>query len=264
MAVSSVSGSSSLWPVQPVSWRTPPPMTKTAQLLGLSTSQLTHDMQSGTKLSALASQQGVSTSSLISSIESDLEANAPQGAAALSGTRLSQIATRIANATQHSGHSHHRGGGVSAMTNTAKLLGVSTTQLSQDLQSGTKLSALASQQGVSSSSLISSIESDLQAGASAQSSGRLSQIATNIANGTPQAGAHQAQAGALLNGVTSVRAQSNLMSLASTLGTNPATLLAQLTSGQKFSSLLPAGAANGYATSMATSSTGGVAVDEYA
>ena len=173
---------------------TPPPMTNTAQLLGLSTSQLSQDLQSGTTLNSLASQKGVSSSALIDGITSDLQTNAPQGAPTLSSTQLTQFATNIANGTAGAGrhHHHHGGGGSPPLNDTAQLLGLSTSQLSQDLQSGTTLSSLASQKGISSSAVVSSISSDLQAdapqGAPALSGTQLTQMATNIAIGAPPIG----------------------------------------------------------------------------
>ena len=155
------------------------------------------------------------------------------------------------------------------MTNTAQLLGLSTSQLSQNLQSGSTLSSLASKQGVSSTSLINSITSDLKAnaprGASGVSSRQLTQIATNIANGTAKpAGSPDGQGGTSLGGVGSARAQSNLSTLAAAMGLDPSTLLARLTSGQSLSSLLSAGGKAGYGTSVASAATGGVMVDQYA
>jgi len=184
------------------------------------------------------------------------------------------------------------------MTNTAKLLGLSTDQLTQDLQSGTTLSSLASQDGVSSSSLISSIEQDLQAnapqGAQSPSSSQLQQIATDIASGVKPGGHHHHHHGGggvnpfdptqstdpsvnpfdptqstdpsvnpLAAPVTST-AQSNLTSLASALGTDPSTLFSQLTSGQDLSSLLSSGAGAGYGSSLLNAGTGGIAFDQYA
>ena len=147
------------------------------------------------------------------------------------------------------------------MTNTAQLLGLSTSQLSQNLQSGTTLSSLASQQGIFSGALVSSISSDLQAdapqGAQALSGTQLAQMATNIANGAPPVGGGQGPSGVgSASGISSAsatdaRAENNLSSLASTLGTDPSTLLAQLTSGQSLSSLLSGTSDVGYGTSIA-------------
>ncbi len=191
MTVSAINGGGSQWYPQAQTPPSPPAMTDTAKLFGLSTSQLNQDLQSGTTLSSLASQDGVSSSSLTSAIESDLQSGAPQGAPAPSGDQLQQLATDIANGTGPAGHhhgGHHHG---MNMDSTAQLLGLSTSQLGQDLQSGTTLSSLASQDGVSSSSLVSAIESDLQSGApqgaSALSTDQLTQMATNIADGTPPA-----------------------------------------------------------------------------
>jgi len=268
MTVSAINGSSS-WPVSAQTSPSPPPMTNTAKLLGLSSDQLNQDLQSGTTLSSLASQEGVSSSSLVSSIEQDLQADAPQGAQTPSSSQLAQFATDIANGVRPGGHHHHHhGGGGMNLTDTSQLLGLSTDQLNQDLQSGTTLSSLAAQQGVSSDSLLSSIESDLQAnapqGVPALSSSQLTQMATDIANGTPPVGGGSDQGGLFAGGATSARAQSNLSSLASTLGTDPSTLFSQLTSGQDLSSLLSAGSGAGYGSSLITANTGGIAIDEYA
>ena len=70
--------------------------------------------------------------------------------------------------------------------------------------------------------------------------------------------------GASIAGVTGASAQSNLSSLASTLGTDPATLLAALTQGLDLSSALSGPSATGYGTSVGSSITGGVAFDQYA
>lgn len=171
------------------------------------------------------------------------------------------------------------------MTSTAQLLGVSTSQLSQDLQSGTTLSSLASQANVSQSSLLSAVESDLQShapqGASALSSSQLTQIATNIANGTgPAGGATQAQSTAQIQSAgqtqsavqtqsagqtqSTGQAESNLAYLASTLGSDPSDLLGQLVTGQSLTSLLSGPSAAGYGTSIAQTISGGVAFDQYA
>jgi uncharacterized protein YidB (DUF937 family) len=170
---------------------TPPPMTNTAQLLGLSTSDLSSALQSGKTLSSLASATGVSSSDLLKSVEADITANAPQGAPALSSDQLRQVATDVINGTGPSGsHRHHHHGGRSAMSmsNTADLLGVSTTDLATELQSGTTLSSLASSSGISSSDLLKSVESDLTAnapqGAPTLSSDQLKQMATDLINGT--------------------------------------------------------------------------------
>ena len=99
MTVSAINGGGRQWYAQAQTPPPPPAMTDTAKLFGLSTSQLSQDQQSGTTVSSLASQDGVSNSSLTSAIESDLQANAPQGASAPSGDQLQQMATNIANGT---------------------------------------------------------------------------------------------------------------------------------------------------------------------
>jgi hypothetical protein len=224
MTVSAINGSSNQWPTQTAAPPLPPPMTNTAQLLGLSTSRLSQDLQSGTTLNTLASQQGVSSSSLISSIESDLKANAPQGAPALSTSQLNQMAGDIASGTRPAGHHHHHhgGGGFTQLIDPTQSPASSSDPLTQALQSASADSSLASQDNA------------------------------------------QTQDGTVAGTATSARAQSNLSALAGLLGTDPSTLIAQLSSGTDLSSMLSTGAGTGYGTSIANSNTGGIAVDEYA
>ena len=216
---------------------TPPAMTNTAQLLGISTSALSSDLQSGQTLGSLASSAGVSSSDLLSAVESDLQANAPSGSSAVSGDQLQQFATNLINGTggrPHFGGPGGPGGAPPAMTNTAQLLGLSTSALSSDLQSGQRLGSLASSAGVSSSDLLSAVESDLQAnapsGSSAVSGDQLQQFATNLINGTggrPHFGGPGGPGGA-------PPAMTNTAQL---LGLSTSDLSSDLQSGQTLSSL---------------------------
>jgi hypothetical protein len=61
--------------------------------------------------------------------------------------------------------------------------------------------------------------------------------------------------------VTSSRAKANLLALANSLGTDPDTLLAHLSSGQSIRSLAAAGGESGYGASIAPA--GGIAIDQY-
>lgn len=137
-----------------------------------------------------------------------------------------------------------------SFTNTASLLGLSSTDLTSQLQSGTTLGELAQQKGVSSSGLLASVEKDLQAnapqGAPAPADSQVQQFATDLINGTrPSGDGH--------------RARSSLNSLASELGMDPGALLQKLSSGQ-----LLGGGSTGYGSSPTDSIDGGVAFDEYA
>ncbi len=69
-------------------------------------------------------------------------------------------------------------------------LGLSTSALQQQLQSGQSLSSIAQTQGVSQQSLVQSISAALTQSGSTASASRLQQIATNIANRTPGAAGH--------------------------------------------------------------------------
>ena len=238
-----------------------PAMTITASLLGISASELSGDLQSGTTLSALATKSGVSQSSLLSAVEQDMQANAPQGAPSLSTDQLAQMATNMINGTPPGAPSGGRDSSQGptppsmSLTNTAQLLGVSQTQLSSDLQSGTTLSELAEENGVSSSDLLNAVEGDLTAdkpaGAPSLSSDQLSQMATNMINGSGPSS-------------SSATASSNLSELSSATGASGNYLLSQLSSGGDLSELLSAPGQTGYGSSVSDLISGGVAYDEYA
>lgn len=102
MSISPISGGSSDWYSSQSTQNQQPPelnLTDTAQLLGISTTQLDSDLQSGQTLSSLAQTAGVSSSDLLSAVESDLSANAPQGAPTLSSDQLQQFATAVIDGT---------------------------------------------------------------------------------------------------------------------------------------------------------------------
>ena len=167
MSVSAVSGGNSAWYTQAQSQPAQPETTNTAKLFDISSSQLDQDVQSGTTLSSLASQDGVSSSSLVSAIESDLQANAPQGAQQLSSSQLQGMATNIANGTapaggHHGGHHHH----AMDMADAAQLLDSST-------DSSTTTSTSTSQDGTSQLNTGQSLVSMLAANAYANSASSL-------------------------------------------------------------------------------------------
>ncbi len=79
-----------------------------------------------------------------------------------------------------------------SMTETAKLLGMSGSELTRQLQSGKSLDSIASSKGVSQSAVLKSVESDLKtnapAGAPSLSGSQLTEFATSIASGKPPGG----------------------------------------------------------------------------
>jgi len=80
--------------------------------LGLSTSALQQQLQSGSSLSSIAQSQGVSQQTLVSAISTGLTQN---GQSTASSAQLQQIATNIANRTPGGhGHHHHHGGGATS------------------------------------------------------------------------------------------------------------------------------------------------------
>jgi hypothetical protein len=75
-------------------------------------------------------------------------------------------------------------------------------------------------------------------------------------------GEQTAPSGAIsVEDVTSPRARTNLIALAGSLGVDPDTLLAHVSSGQSIRSLLPGTAEASYAPSIAPG--GGIAIDQY-
>lgn len=180
MSISSIgSASTALSYTQSAQRPQPPAMTQTAQLLGistdqLSTDQLSTDLKSGSTLSSLAGTAGISSSDLLSSVETDLKANAPQGAPALSDTQMAQMASGIISGKGAGGPGMPgapggagglgipRGmggaGGASASTSSnlnslADAAGMEPSELLSQLTSGRDLSALlgsASQTGYGS------------------------------------------------------------------------------------------------------------------
>jgi hypothetical protein len=129
-----------------------------ADLLGITTDDLKKSLQSGSTLSDLANQKGVSRSDLITSIEDGMKAAAPDGAQAPAQTQLDQTANNIADGKRPGGgahgHHHHHGGGEPAADNASSLadtLGVSSHDLLTQLQSGDGLDSLAASRGLSTS-----------------------------------------------------------------------------------------------------------------
>jgi hypothetical protein len=162
-----------------------------AQLLGTTSQNLLSQMQSGTTLSSIASQQGVSQANLISAIEQGLQSTSPTGATASqtgSSSNLTTVATNIANGTAKIGHHHHHHHGsgstssslaslglgddsdadgtstspTSTVSSLASILGLDPNTVAQLLNSGASVSSLASGSGLPGSELQSLFSTGLQ------------------------------------------------------------------------------------------------------
>jgi len=129
----------------------------------------------------------------------------------------------------------------------AKLLGISSDTLSNDLSSGQTLASVAKSQGVSSDSLITMISSVLSSnapsGAPTLSADQLTSMATNIANGTmPSPGGSAAGSPNPSAGTASttqgVNSASALDELAKLLGMSSNALSNGLANGASLSSLV--------------------------
>jgi trimeric autotransporter adhesin len=89
--------------------------------LGMSTGALQQQLQQGQSLATIAQSNGVSTSSLVSSIAGALQQNGQVTGA--SAEKLQQIATNIVNRTPGTHrHHHHAGASVSGASGTAAVL----------------------------------------------------------------------------------------------------------------------------------------------
>ena len=105
---SPINGASSVWPLSSAqnssaSTARADVMTAVAKQLGVSTSQLQSELQSGQSLTQVAQAAGISSDQLNSTVTSALQnANLPAGA------DISAIASRMEN---HVGGHHHHGGG---------------------------------------------------------------------------------------------------------------------------------------------------------
>jgi hypothetical protein len=131
----------------------PPPQPKmdgTAQLLGMSSDELQQAQRSGTTLTDLAAQKGVSKDDLVASIAKDMQANKPDGAPELDATQLTQMATNIADGKRPggAGHGGHRHGGAGDgdrvqqnLSALAGALGTDTDTLLSKLSSGEDLTS---------------------------------------------------------------------------------------------------------------------------
>lgn len=150
MSVSAITGSSAVALHGPPRGRPePPPMTNTAGLLGMSADELRDAQKSGTTLTDLAAQKGVSKDDLVTSIASDLKVSKPDGAPELSDDQLTEMATNIADGKRPQGPPPPRAqqSGEHAQVNLESLadkLGMSTDELLDQLVSGTPVGAAAS------------------------------------------------------------------------------------------------------------------------
>jgi hypothetical protein len=127
--------------------------------LGLSTSALQQQLQSGSSLTSIAQTQGVSQQTLVSSIEGALT----QNGSAATGSQLQSIATTIANRTPGSGgHHHHHAGGATDGSSSTSGSTDSTDSTSSSSNDETEDELIAALTGDSSptSSLLSALTGD--------------------------------------------------------------------------------------------------------
>ena len=146
------------------------------------------------------------------------------------------------------------------MKEVAKLLGLTGSELSSQLQSGKTLNSLASEKGISSNQLIKTIETELTThepeGAPELEPSQITQLAASIASGTPPSGVGQ------IGHASSTQGESS--TLAHTLGVEPSELLAQLEEGRELSSLFLSTGYTSNGSGARQASNGGVSFNGYA
>jgi hypothetical protein len=124
----------------------PPVLSSVANLLGMSTDDLMTSLKSGSSMSDLATQKGVSRADLLAAITQGLQTDQSAAAAAQSG-QSSALAGQIADQKGLPGHHHHhhRGGGSPSSSSTdlqqnvaglSTALGISSDELVKAIQSG--------------------------------------------------------------------------------------------------------------------------------
>lgn len=159
--------------------------------LGLSASQIQQQVANGSSLAQIASNQGVSQGTLLSAVENALSKAGP--GQSMSSSRISDLANKIVNqqgmpsgppvgtsATGAQGQSSGASPLIQALSST---LGLSASQIQQQLASGSSLAQIASNQGVSQNTLLSTVEDILSQGpAQGLSSSQLADMANTIVN----------------------------------------------------------------------------------
>jgi hypothetical protein len=126
MSLGSIGSVNGAWPSQQSSsaqssWQNV--LSSVSGTLGLSSSALQQQLQSGQSLSSIAQSQGVSQQTLIGSIQNALT----QNGSTASGPQLQQAATNIANRTPGAGHHHRHGGGGGGGVESLLATGTSST-----------------------------------------------------------------------------------------------------------------------------------------
>jgi len=148
------------------------PIAAVASTLGLSTEDITTQLQQGKSLNDIATAQGVSHDALISALTAGMPSQVQSsdnatgiaekiaGTAGLSGTQATQ-ATSGTGAAQGHHHHHHHGSGSGAAAQVSSLDGSSTGVLSGTLTDSQQqtLDSLSSLLGTDSSSLLTSLQS---------------------------------------------------------------------------------------------------------
>lgn len=146
----------------------PPGMDAAAKALGLTDAQLQQSLQSGSTLSDLARQQGVSEDSLVSAIAQSLQENAPAGSSS-STTDYTSLAQDIVDgkvpAHRHAHHAHAASsqdatdgsGSDDPFGTAASLLGMSQDDLLSALESGSSFNDLLAAKGLTVNDLTAAL-----------------------------------------------------------------------------------------------------------
>lgn len=141
----------------------PDPMQGVAEMLGMSPRELMDQLRSGSSLTQVAEQRGVSRADLVEQVSTDLEIRFGADASAMAAKIVDRSGAPPARPRSGEGVE-----GVDFLTRAsevlepvAEALQMSTESLLAQLEQGTSLTDIANEQGASSSSLIAALQQGL-------------------------------------------------------------------------------------------------------
>ncbi len=162
-----------------------PDISSLASTLGLSTSELQTQLQSGKTLADIAKAQSVDVAKVIDSIVTDIKAKLAAEVASGKITqteadaKLTDITARVTNMVNNgrpAGAMRFRGHGRPDLSNVAEVLGLTSSELQTQLQSGNSLADIAKTQSVEVAKVIDTIVADMKTKLAAEvTSGKITQ-----------------------------------------------------------------------------------------
>jgi uncharacterized protein YidB (DUF937 family) len=229
-----------------------------SKILGIDTQTLQTDLKSGQSIVAIAQTNGISEQTLITQLQANLKTQldaavqAGKLTASQAQNMLSHFPTQVKQFVEHKGPMPMTQGGFARragvgvdMRQLPQILGITSSALKSDLQSGKSIADVASSKGISEQTLISKLQADQQTRLDqAVKSGRLTaaqekQILSNFASHMKQFVEHKglpAGPGGF-RGHPGSGGHGNFNDLSTILGISAATLQSDFKSGQSLLSI---------------------------